>query len=347
MNLSQQILLEQDARFVFRTDASPTIGVGHVMRCVALAEVLDQLGFSTIFVGTTSQIGWLEKRIDAIPGADRVSSEREFIIQKGRDVLLLDSYGINPNSEFICNDNWIAKAAFVDNSTPAYLADIYIHPGPNFGWKVPLGASESNILLGTDYIPIRKSISELQYKYPASSPKNVVTVIAGGTDPTNFIEEIIPVLSALHLDFEVHIFTSSKSLSLPDSRFIKHSPNINLETSLVKSNIVITTGGTTSWEIASLGIPMGIALAVENQRPNYVFFTENNLAIGIGSYSDKLKRWKFDGVKMEELISTRKSHMQMIQNQLAMKIRKGSENIAFDLIEQIADIFRKKYYELE
>lgn len=318
-----------------------------MMRCVALAEVLDQLGFSTIFVGTTSQIGWLEKRIDAIPGADRVSSEREFIIQKGRDVLLLDSYGINPNSEFICNDNWIAKAAFVDNSTPAYLADIYIHPGPNFGWKVPLGASESYVLLGTDYIPIRKSISELQYKYPASSPKNVVTVIAGGTDPTNFIEEIIPVLSALQVDFEAHIFTSSESLSLPDSRFIKHSPNTNLETSLVNSNIVITTGGTTSWEIASLGIPMGIGEAVENQRPNYLFFTENKLAIGIGSYSDNLKSWKFDGFKVEELISTRKSHMQMIQNQLAIQIRNGSKNIAFELIEQIACIFRKKYNEVE
>lgn len=347
MNLSQEILLEQDVRFVLRTDASPTIGVGHVMRCVAVAEVLDQLGFSTIFVGTTSKISWLEKRIDAISGADRVSSEREFNIRKGRDVLLLDSYGINPNSEFICNTNWIAKVAFVDNSTPPYLADIYIHPGPNFGWQPPLEDSGACVLQGTNYIPIRKSISELQYEYPASSPRNVVTVVAGGTDPTNFTEEIIPVLSALQIDFEAHIFTSSDGLTFTDSRIIKHSPNTNLENSLIESNLVITTGGTTSWEIASLGIPMGIAEAVENQKPNYLFFTENNLAIGIGSYSNNLKRWKFDSFKVEELISTRKLHLQMIQNQLALKIRKGSENIAFDLIEELACIFRKKYHEVE
>lgn len=347
MNLSQQILLELGARFVFRMDASPAIGVGHAMRCVAVAEVLDHLGFSTTFVGTTSQISWLEKRIDAIAGAVRVSSERDFNIREGRDVLVLDSYSINPNSEFICDVSWIARVAFVDNATPAYLADIYIHPGPNFGWKLPRKASNACVLQGTDYIPIRKSISELHYEYPTSLPRNVVTVVAGGTDPTNFIEGIIPVLSALQEDFEVRVFTSCDSLSFTDSRFIKYSPQTNLETSLIESNIVITTGGTTSWEIASLGIPMGIAEAVENQKPNYLFFTENNLAIGIGSYSDNLKRWKFDNFKVEELIVTGKLHSQMIQNQLALQVRKGSENIALDLIEELACILRKKYHEFE
>lgn len=317
------------------------------MRCVAVAEVLDEMGFSTTFVGATSHIGWLENKIDAIPKAARVSSEREFTIRKGKDILLLDSYDINPNSEFISDSSWFARIVFVDNSTPTYLADIYIHPGPNFGWRLPLEASEACVLQGTDYIPIRKAISELDYQYPSSLRKNVVTVVAGGTDPTNFIKEIIPVLSALREDFEARIFTSSNNLSLTDSRFIKHSPNTNLETSLVESNIVITTGGTTAWEIASLGIPMGVAEAVENQKPNYLYFTENNLAIGVGSYSNNLKRWIFDSEKLKELLATRNLHPRMIQNQLALQIRKGSENIASDLIKELVYIHRRKYHEAE
>ncbi len=317
------------------------------MRCVAVAEVLDQLGFSTTFVGATSGIGWLEKRIDAIPKADRVSSEKEFTIRKGKDILLLDSYELNPNSEFFCDTSWFARAAFVDSSTPTYLADIYIHPGPNFGWRLPQEASEACVLQGNNYIPIRKSISELNYEYQSTLPKNVVTVVAGGTDPTNFIGGIIPVLSALHEDFEAHVFTSSENLSITDSRFVKHSLNEDLETSLVDSNIVITTGGTTSWEIACLGIPMGIAEAVENQKPNYLFFTENNLAIGIGSYSNNLKRWKFDSDKVKELLSTRNLQSQMIQNQLALQIRKGSENIASDLIKELIRISRMRCHEVE
>ena len=312
------------------------------MRCVAVAEVLDHMGFSTTFVGATSQIGWLEKRIDAIPKADRVASEKEFIIRKAKDILLIDSYYVDPNSDFICNSNWSARIAFVDNSTPAYLADIYIHPGPNFGWRQPLKASEACVLEGTNYVPIRKSISELDYEYPSSIRKNVLTVVAGGTDPTNFIEGIITVLSELQDDFEARVFTASDKLSVADSRFIRISPETNLESSLVDSNIVITTGGTTSWEIASLGIPMGIAEAVENQKPNYLFFTENNLAIGIGSYSSSLKVWKFDRDELKELVSTKKLHSQMIENQLALQIKKGSENIASDLIKELVRIFRKK-----
>ncbi len=347
MNPSAQILLELDARFVFRVDASPKIGVGHVMRCVAVAEILDQLGFSMTFIGITSNIDWLERKIDAIPRANRVTSEKEFIIRTGRDILILDSYDIKPNSAFVRNANWLSRIAIVDNSTPNYLADIYIHPGPNFGWKLPLRNSESPILQGTKYIPVRKTISELNYEYPSSLGKTVVIVVAGGTDPTNFIEEIIPLLSSFNEDFEARIFTSNEKLSITDSRFIKHCPGTNLEASLVDSNIVLTTGGTTSWEIASLGIPMGIAEAVENQKPNYLFFTENNLAIGIGSNSDSLKKWNFDKGKLKQLLTTRKFHSQMIQNQLALQIRNGSMNIASDMIDELVSILRKKNHESE
>lgn len=347
MNPSAQILLELDARFVFRVDASPEIGVGHVMRCVAVAEILDELGFPTIFIGTTSSIDWLERKIDAIPGASRVTSEKALTIRTGKDILFLDSYDIKPNSEFIRNAKWFSKVAFVDNSTPNYLADIYIHPGPNFGWRLPLGISESSILQGTKYIPIRKTISELNYEYPSTLGKNIVTVVAGGTDPTNFIDEIIPLLSSLNEDFDARIFTSNENLLITDSRFSRLSPRTNLEASLVDSNLVLTTGGTTSWEVASLGIPMGIAEAVENQKPNYLFFTENNLAIGIGSYSNTLKRWEFNRDKVIDLFSSKRNHSEMIQNQLALQIRKGSINIASDLINELVRILRKKNYEVE
>lgn len=318
-----------------------------MMRCVALAEVLDQLGFCTTFVGTTSQIDWLEKKIDSIPKANRVSAEKEFLIRKGKDILLLDSYDVDSYSEFIRDNSWLAKVAIVDNSTPSYLADIYIHPGPNFGWRLPLEASEARVLQGTNYIPIRKAFSELDYVRPSSLGKMQLTIVAGGTDPTNFIREFIPVLTELQEDFEAHIFTSDDILPELDSRFIKHSPQTNLETIIVHSNIVITTGGTTLWEIASLGIPMGIAEAVENQKPNYLFFTENKLAIGIGSYSKNLKRWEFDSEKVKELLSAGEFHSQMIQNQLALEIGKGSVNITSELIEELVCIFRKKNHESE
>ena len=37
-------------KFVFRTDASNSIGTGHIMRCLALAEALRQRGGSCLFI---------------------------------------------------------------------------------------------------------------------------------------------------------------------------------------------------------------------------------------------------------------------------------------------------------
>lgn len=335
MKPSKQILLELDARFVFRVDASPAIGVGHVMRCVAIAESVADLGFETVFVGTTSQIGWVEDQIDSVSGVTRATSELDFTISEGRDVLIIDSYEIEPESKFINDTRWLAKAAIVDSSTPDYIVDIYIHPGPNFGWKLPEAAADAKVLIGTQYVPIRKSISELKRQQFKSGNQRVITIVAGGTDPTNFIEEFVPLLESTTIDFDGRIFTSNKKLIMKDSRFSQHLPDSNLEASFLESDIVFTTGGTTAWEVASLGIPMGIAQAVENQYQNYKYFSENNLAIGIGSYSKLAQEWNFNRESIFSLILSEKANLEMVENQLSLSISHGSQRIISDLIRQI------------
>ena len=50
-------------RFILRADASPVIGTGHVMRLLAIAEELAQHGQEVIFLGSVSEVKWLENRI--------------------------------------------------------------------------------------------------------------------------------------------------------------------------------------------------------------------------------------------------------------------------------------------
>jgi spore coat polysaccharide biosynthesis predicted glycosyltransferase SpsG len=312
------------------------------MRCVAIAESIAAFGFDTVFVGTTSHIGWVENQIDSIPGATRFTSETDFKISKGRDVLIVDSYNIKPDSEFIKDTRWLAKAALVDSSTPEYIVDIYIHPGPNFGWKLPVGATEAHVMIGSQYVPIRKSISELKRPQFDSKYPKLITIVAGGTDPSNFINVFVPLLASTTIDFNARIFTTKENLRIQDPRFSQHSPNLNLEECLLKSDIVFTTGGTTAWEIASLGIPMGIAQAVENQRSNYEFFTANNLAAGIGTYSNSTQKWDFHMNHILSLFSSEPTNLTMVENQLNLSIRDGSQRIVSDLIHQIVFAFKKR-----
>ena len=342
MKPSKQILLELDTRFVFRVDASQTIGVGHVMRCVAIAESIAESGFKTVFVGRTSQIAWVENQIDSISGVTRITSESDFNFSNRRDVLIIDSYEIDPDSAFINDSRWLAKAALVDSSAPDYIVDIYIHPGPNFGWKLPEAAAQAKVFIGTQYVPIRKSISELASTRLDSNYPKIITIVAGGTDPSNFINEFIPLLASTTIDFDARIITSKENLRIQDSRFSQYSPNMNLEGFFLNSDIVFTTGGTTAWEIASLGIPMGIAQAVENQRGNYEFFTANNLAVGIGTYSKSTQKWDFYMNPILSLFSSEPIKLRMVENQLNLSIRNGSQRLVSDLILQIVFAIKKE-----
>lgn len=330
---SEQILLESGVRFVFRMDASPTIGVGHAIRCVALAEEMESLGFSSIFVGRTSSIGWLEELIDSIPRTIRVESEELFEIENGSDILVLDSYHLEPNSGFIKSLPWKATAAIVDNSTPNYLVDIYIHPGENYGWQLPQVKGKRIILEGLTYVPIRKSITSIQHEVRENTETKIVTVVGGGTDPTKFIESIIPVLQDLEVNFEARIFTSNRNLSTLDSRIKILSPEDKIEQHFSESDIVITTGGISAWEVASMGIPMGIASAVENQNSNYEFFTSKGWALGIGMYENC--GWSFSIENLKLLLTSRDILRSISREQKSASLKNGCSRIAHDLAEAV------------
>ncbi len=52
-------------RFAIRTDASLTIGSGHVMRCLALAHALSELGNEVVFICKEHDSNLINKIIDS------------------------------------------------------------------------------------------------------------------------------------------------------------------------------------------------------------------------------------------------------------------------------------------
>jgi spore coat polysaccharide biosynthesis predicted glycosyltransferase SpsG len=314
-------------------DATPGIGVGHAIRCLALAEELGSLGFESIFVGETSSIHWLEDQIDAIPRTVRLASENLFEINDARDILVIDSYYLDPNSKFIHRLPWRATSAIVDSSTPNYLVDVYIHPGERGSWQPPPGNRNQTLLEGISYVPIRKAIRLIHHSVRLNGEKKVLTVVGGGTDPTNFIESIIPVLQRLSLEYEARIFTPNRAITSADKRIKIFSPDDKIEQHFSKSDIVLTTAGTSAWEVASMGIPMGIAQAVENQKPNYEFFTTKGLALGIGQYANT--EWHFSKENLLLLLTSDPVLQSIARVQNSVSLKLGSARVVNDLIDAI------------
>ena len=93
-------------RIVLRADASKNYGSGHVMRSLAILEEFKSRGYEIVYVGKIDRMPWLSAKIDDFGFNLIVEDESKFEIDAVSDVLLLDSYSVNPSSEFISKIKW-------------------------------------------------------------------------------------------------------------------------------------------------------------------------------------------------------------------------------------------------
>ena len=105
-------------RFVFRADASMSIGAGHVMRSSAIAEEAISRGVPCLFVGKISELDWVRERIRGLGFIQVLENSSEFIPDENEDILIIDSYEIPTDDVFVQLRNWSKVVSIFDELTP-------------------------------------------------------------------------------------------------------------------------------------------------------------------------------------------------------------------------------------
>lgn len=290
-------------RFVFRADAFSNTGAGHVMRISALAEELILNNFDVIFIGNTKEIPWVQEYISTLGFSQILSNSRMFTPNPNSDLLILDSYTVLPSDSFISPTKWFKIVAFIDDTSPCYVANLYINTNLNSDWQPPEESNDSQVLMGLEFIQIRKSLRQIKSRGKSVyNGKPRLLVVGGGSDPFNFVGQLYKTLTSLSIDFQATLISEKSMIAVENPKFSLAQASENVSELLEDSDLVFSTSGTSSWELIYLGIPLGIALAVENQKSNYRHQTREGIATGIG-YRDLNEQWKFDIPAINELIS--------------------------------------------
>ena len=325
-------------RFVIRADASVKIGAGHVMRCCAIAEELIYRGQKVVFVGETKSLPWVQDKVSAL-GFSQISSDTEYFHSDPKsDVLILDSYEVDPDDSFIRTENWRRVVAIVDDATPQVHADLYIHPGPGTAWIPPSSEKEVRFLSGIEYIPIRKTVRSSRHE-SASNAELKILVIGGGSDFFDFCGAIGSALHMFAEQFSATFFVDPSTTLPPDTRFTSVTIGAKLEDFLEGTDLVFTTAGTSSWELLSCGFPIGLACAVDNQVANYQYQTEALLAMGIGLRNDRGK-WELDRKAIHALVANSKIREVLSKKASHVVDGKGCARIAHEILRLDANLFR-------
>jgi spore coat polysaccharide biosynthesis predicted glycosyltransferase SpsG len=311
-------------RYILRADASQTIGAGHVMRSSAIAEELIARGEEVIFVGQISDLSWVKKRIDSLGFSGIYSQSADFHSLSATDVLILDSYHIDINDRFIAQERWHHIVAIVDEVTPNYSCTIRIHPSIDSNW---VGDSQSPVLSGPKYIPLRNSLSKGTQKSNNEHQSLRIGVVAGGSDPYELVHEIAKILSRIPERFEVYLFSKSSFDLALDPRFHRIEVGEQLDELIKDFDLVLTTASTSSLEFLARGLCVGLICAVDNQRQYYEDLGNLGVAAQLGSRTLN-DDWELDEQKIYSLVTSKELRMNLKTRAFGLIDFNGASRIA-------------------
>lgn len=308
-------------RFVFLSSASPVIGAGHVMRSLAIAEEAVSQGIECAFIGSVEGIDWLERRVRTV-GFSYFGSLAHYKPNPNSDALILDSYELNPLNIHIQPFLWKKIIVLADDLTPNYRCNLVIHPGLDDSW---FRGDRRFLLGGSNYIPLRKSISRIQRDINSRVEK--IVVFGGGTDSFNLAPVVAKTLVGLS-GFDSAVFFSSLNSEIEelDSRFRVCSFGASLDEELSDADLVLTTASTSSVEVVARGIPLGVALATNNQEIYFRALLDLGLASEIGTRSNT-GLWNIEVSNIANLISNVQLRHSLVSSSFGKIDFRGSKRI--------------------
>ena len=275
-------------RLLFRADASRQIGAGHVMRVSTIAQEAIARGYECHFVGTTSELSWVDKYVRQLGFKSLNQDIDSFDTNFHNEILVLDSYTVALDSPFNNPNIWQMVVCISDQFTPNYSADIFV----NQSMKSKPTLDNRLELNGPDFALIRKSIKKSKNPDAFGFPPKLL-VLGGGSDPYGFIRAVLQKLSRLNLPFVAHVFSDENLENFSDTRIFQHQLGTELDALAESVDLVITTASTSSIEFIAREIPTLVACAIDNQEKFYSELGELGFAIPIG-VRNSVGDWQLD-----------------------------------------------------
>lgn len=284
-----------------RCDAGVSTGVGHLIRCVALAEEFVAQGAQAEFFGSVEGVPWAMRQLDLrrlalYPGPTTPIGLVEAARRHRLDAMVLDSYELDPEGAGTLRAAGVVTVAIIDGDSRGQAADIYLDQ--NLGAGTPADPTlPGRTLAGTSYALLRSAILAAR---PAAPPPPVpverprVLAFFGGTDAFGAAPVLTRLLLSTGQPVDLTVVVSRPAVGAelsavapgPDQSVRLVPPTDDLPSLVRTADLVISAAGTSTWELCCLGAPTALVCVVDNQREAYARVVAHGLAAGLGRLGD-------------------------------------------------------------
>jgi spore coat polysaccharide biosynthesis predicted glycosyltransferase SpsG len=288
-----------------RCDVGPTRGIGHLMRCLALAEELRGRGSEVLFVSDSHTVRWghdqiLSRGFAVEPAVWTPDEHLALFSRLELDAVVFDSYDLDPAVYAAVRRAGLPTLAVVDGDLRGAKADLYVDQNLGSELDSPRLPTGSIRLAGLDYVLLRDEVLVLrpaQPPEPGISATPRVFAVFGGTDAYGAGPHAVAALAATGLPFDAtvvepraELVDAIRAVPLADGQRVEPiGPTRRLAAEVVASDLVISASGTSTWELLCLGAVAGLVCVVDNQVLGYERTVATGAAAGIGVLSDLVR----------------------------------------------------------
>jgi UDP-2,4-diacetamido-2,4,6-trideoxy-beta-L-altropyranose hydrolase len=274
-----------------RADANRKIGLGHLMRCLALAQAWRDLGGLVTFV-MAEPVPALAPRFEAEhirtivhgeePGSEAdLRATVEAVRREGATRVVLDGYHFTSAFQQALRAAGAAVMTVDDNGEVGeYVSEWVFNQNLHAHESLyPRRAAYTQLLLGAPHVLLRRDFVARGRGERSIAPvaKRVVVTLGGG-DHDNVTEQIVLALDSIDpartpLALRVIVGAANPHFDrLQDVvARLRHPTELlrnvdDMRALMLWADFAVTGGGSTCWEACFLGLPFATVVVADNQR---------------------------------------------------------------------------------
>lgn len=288
-------------RIIFRADGNAQIGLGHVVRCLALSSILRK-HFRTEFAiqaPTGPVTDMILKDCDRVIGLPATENQKEDLdaflgeLQPG-DIVVLDSYRFDSSYQKAIRDDGHRYLVVIDDLHREYMyADAVINHQGGITHADYQTEPHTRLYLGPNYALLRKPFLEVNPATRSFADPGRFLVCMGGADPHNLSRKALEALERVPDVNQVLLIVGSANPHREDlESMLSKLPfsvqilqNLDAEEmcgAMQSCGSAITPASSVSMEACAVGMRLFVGYYAENQEHFADYLASRGLCAPLG-----------------------------------------------------------------
>lgn len=314
-------MTNDDRRVGVRCDGGLRMGVGHILRQLALAEEFRDRGVGVTLLGRVEGSPLVDRLLAAhdlamVPVVEEPAALLTEVRRRRLGVVVLDGYQLPADLGVALRTAGVPVAAMVDGSFGLHQdADLYVDQ--NFGAVRPATVpADRRFLAGIEYALLRdvvrsrrpatagavRSVRAATGDFGTGAADSGVATpgrprllcVFGGTDAYDAARTVVPLLLGTGAPMEVLVVAGREEVAAdlaalllrPGQRLDVVPPVDDLPGLAAGCDGVVSAAGTSVWEFLCLGLPTALVAVTANQRVGYDAVLDAGLVAPVGLLDD-------------------------------------------------------------